>query len=283
MSRSRRIAATGALASLLVLAACQAGTSSSPSASSNPCCRATPRLPHPSPPGRNRAQRSTGFAGKLVICIDIPYPPQEFFDANQQPTGPTSRSARRSPSGLGSPRWSRTRLRHDHRGVNGRQVRHHRVCPEHQRRPAQAGRHDPVLQGRPVVRGRQGQPEGNQGADDLCGKQIGAESGTTEAFYVEGRPATQGGGLAKERRRQEPAVTDPNSTRRTATRFSRCSPAPSTRTSPTPRWRLTMRTRTPHNSNFRQRRAAWDQGGISVPKDKTGLSDAVVTGVQVDD
>ena len=36
---------------------------------------------------RVRRRGQLEFPGKLVICSDIPYPPQEFFDDNGNPIG----------------------------------------------------------------------------------------------------------------------------------------------------------------------------------------------------
>ena len=38
-------------------------------------------------PGGSNFARSAGQKGKLLICTDFPYPPQEFFDENGKPAG----------------------------------------------------------------------------------------------------------------------------------------------------------------------------------------------------
>lgn len=83
-----------ALAALLLLAGCAVqGVSraslsttaqSTPEASPGRPVGASPTavLDLPAPPGDELL-----FAGRLLICSDLPYPPQEFFDEDGQPTG----------------------------------------------------------------------------------------------------------------------------------------------------------------------------------------------------
>ena len=74
------------------------------------------------------------FPGKLVVCSDIPYPPQEYFDANGNPIGSDIEIATEIATRLGLERPDRELgLRHDHRGRDRRQVRHHHLGPEHHR------------------------------------------------------------------------------------------------------------------------------------------------------
>ena len=82
----------------IVLAAALAGCAASPvgPASQTPRPTATPTAPT-SPSGQPSADASRAafsvpasellFDGQLLICSDLPYPPQEFFDSEGNPTG----------------------------------------------------------------------------------------------------------------------------------------------------------------------------------------------------
>ena len=90
MSVFTRKATIGLVAALLVLAACQSNNSPSPSAGGNASAGASASQAAASTAPSPVATVPTdqlAFAGKLLVCVDIPYPPQEFFDANGQPTG----------------------------------------------------------------------------------------------------------------------------------------------------------------------------------------------------
>ena len=90
----RRVGGLAAVA-LLVVAACTSGATPSPTSvptvspeasvpattEASPSAVASPTAVATVPDGQ------LIFAGKLVICSDIPYPPQEFFDAQGNPTG----------------------------------------------------------------------------------------------------------------------------------------------------------------------------------------------------
>ena len=88
-SRARVAVALTALFALL--AACSA-SSASPSASASVSSAASAPAPSASASSAPSAVASVpadqlAFAGKLVICSDIPYPPQEFFDDSGNPVG----------------------------------------------------------------------------------------------------------------------------------------------------------------------------------------------------
>src|SRR5207249_7028049 len=81
MHLTPRKGAIGAIVALLILAACQANNAgTSPSASA--AIQSTAARPVATVP-----TDQLKFAGKLVACIDIPYPPQESFDDQGNPQG----------------------------------------------------------------------------------------------------------------------------------------------------------------------------------------------------
>lgn len=81
MHLTSRKGAIGAIAALLILAACTANTGTSPS-TSIAASQSTAASPVATVPTDQLM-----FPGKLVACIDIPYPPQESFDDNGNPQG----------------------------------------------------------------------------------------------------------------------------------------------------------------------------------------------------
>ena len=89
MSLFMRRAAIAPLAILLLLAACQSTGSPSPSAAAS-AEASTPASVEasvaPSPVATVPVDELT-VAEHLVACIDIPYPPQEFFDEQGNPIG----------------------------------------------------------------------------------------------------------------------------------------------------------------------------------------------------
>ena len=281
MSRSRRIAATGALASLLVLAACQAGTSSSPSASSNPSVAATASVAASVAPLPVATVPSDqlNLAGNLVICSDIPYPPQEFFDANQQPTGSDIDIGAEIAKRLGlamvvensvfdtiiaAVTGGKCDIIISAQNINAERVKQVDMIPYFE-----AGQSFMVPTGN---------PKAIKVLDDLCGKQIGAESGTTEAFYVEGSDQYQGGGLAKEcADKSQPAPILKQYQKDSDTILALQSGAIDVYFGDTP---VVVNYANTNPTQFELSTVPPLPGikeGISVPKDKTGLRDAVVT------
>jgi polar amino acid transport system substrate-binding protein len=138
------------------------------------------------------------FAGKLVICSDIPYPPQEFFDAQGNATG--------SDIDLGFEIGRRLGLIAEIENsvfdtiiaaVTGGKcdiiISAQNITPE---RAKQVDMIPYFMAGQAFLVAK-GNPKAIKTIDDLCGKSIAAESGTTEAFYVQGSDQYKGDGLTK--------------------------------------------------------------------------------------
>ncbi|HXR27689.1 MAG TPA: ABC transporter substrate-binding protein, partial [Candidatus Baltobacteraceae bacterium] len=137
------------------------------------------------------------FPGKLVICSDIPYPPQEFFDANGNPTG--------SDIDLGAEIARRLGLTVEVQNsvfdtiiaaltggkcdiiISAQNITSDRVKQVDMIPYFQAGQSFVVATGN---------PKNIKGQNDLCGKTIGAETGTTEVDYLNGTGDYQGQGLS---------------------------------------------------------------------------------------
>ena len=129
-------------------------------------------------------------AGKLTVCSDIPYPPQEFFDANGNPTG--------SDIDIGAEIAKRLGL---DMAVNN-------TVFDTIIAALQGGKCDIIISAQNITRDRikqvdmipyfqagqsfvvaKGNPKGITATTDLCGKNIAAETGTTEVNYLRA-PAT---------------------------------------------------------------------------------------------
>ncbi len=134
--------------------------------------------------------------GKLLICSDIPYPPQEFFDANGNPTG--------SDIEIGFEIANRLGLQ----GVVVNSVFDTIIAA------VTSGKCDIIISAQNITADRQkqvsmipyfqagqsmvvakGNPQNINAPTDLCGKSAAAESGTTEADYLQGTGDYKGKGL----------------------------------------------------------------------------------------
>ncbi len=137
------------------------------------------------------------FPGKLVVCSDIPYPPQEFFDASGNPTGSDIDIATEIANRLG------LQIQVENAvfdtiiaAVTGGKcdivVSAQNITPDRQKQVDmvayfQAGQSFVVAKGN---------PKGINTTDDLCGKAIAAETGTTEVDYLNGTGDYKGKGLS---------------------------------------------------------------------------------------
>ncbi len=139
MSLFMRRAAIAPLAILLLLAACQSNASPSPSAVASQPASAAPSLEAsvaPTPVATVPVEELT-VAEHLVACIDIPYPPLEFFDDQGNPTGSDIDIATEIAHRLGlGIRIENSVFDTIIAAVTGGQVRHHRLGPEHHDRAA---------------------------------------------------------------------------------------------------------------------------------------------------
>jgi polar amino acid transport system substrate-binding protein len=137
--------------------------------------------------------------GHLTICSDIPYPPQEYFDANGNPTG--------SDIDLGSEIANRLGLK----------VAIQNTVFDTIIAALQGGKCDIVMSAQNITADRlkqvdmipffeagqsfvvaKGNPDAIKTPDDLCGKSVGVENGTTEADHLNGTgDYKSSGGLSK--------------------------------------------------------------------------------------
>lgn len=137
-------------------------------------------------------------AGRLTICSDIPYPPQEFFDDAGNPTG--------SDIDLGSEIATRLGLT---MAVNN-------TVFDTIIAALQGGKCDIIISAQNITSDRikqvdmipyfqagqsfvvaKGNPSAINATTDLCGKTVATETETTEAHYIEGTGDYKGAGLTQ--------------------------------------------------------------------------------------
>ena len=205
---SRRLGALAA-AALFVVGACSSGATPSPSVAPSPSPATSPSAmasgeasasPSPAASATPVAQVPADqllFPGKLVVCSDIPYPPQEFFDANGNPTGSDIEIAQGIAQRLG------LQLQVENAvfdtiiaAVNGGKC--DIIISAQNITPARTQQVDmiPYFKAGQSFVVAKGNPAGIKTTDDLCGKAIGAETGTTEVDYLNGTGDYQGKGLS---------------------------------------------------------------------------------------
>lgn len=193
MKKSYAILTTLVLGSL-VLAACATPTEAPPVVETvvvtsvvteaAPAATAAPAMPTPvaSVDPASLAQK-----GKLLICTDFPYPPQEFFDENGNPAGLDIEIGTEIANRLGL------------------QVQFVNSVFDTIIAAVTSGKCDIILSAQNITADRQkqvsmipyfqagqsmvaakGNPDKISAPIDLCGKSAAAESGTTEADYLQG-------------------------------------------------------------------------------------------------
>ncbi len=138
------------------------------------------------------------LAGKLVICSDIPYPPQEFFDDQGNPVGSDIEIAQEIAKRLGlaaeiqnsvfdtiiaALKGGKCDIIASAQNITNERIKQVDMIPFFQ-----AGQSFVVAKGN---------PKGIKVQDDLCGKSIAAETGTTEVDYLNGTGDYKGQGLSK--------------------------------------------------------------------------------------
>ncbi len=137
------------------------------------------------------------FPGKLEVCIDIPYPPQESFDDKGNPTGSDVDIAAEIANRLGltmqvensvfdtiiaALTGGKCDIIVSAQNITADRVKQVDMVPYFQ-----AGQSFVVAKGNPA---------GIKTQDDLCGKKIAAETGTTEIDYLNGTGDYAGKGLS---------------------------------------------------------------------------------------
>jgi polar amino acid transport system substrate-binding protein len=200
-----RVAGLAAAAALI--AACTGTTPSVPpsaaSAAASAVASAAPSVASPVVSAAASAVASIAAdqlitADKLTACIDIPYPPQEFFDDQGNPTGSDVDIGAEIAKRLGlqlavnntvfdtiiaALQGQKCDLIISAQNITSDRVKQVDMIPYFQ-----AGQSFVVAKGN---------PKGINTTDDLCGKSVAAETGTTEVDYLEGTHDYKGKGLTQ--------------------------------------------------------------------------------------
>ncbi len=191
MHLTRRKGAIGAIVALLILAACTANTGTSPSTSvgASPSTAASPVATVPTD--------QLMFTGKLVACIDIPYPPQESFDDNGNPQGSDVDIIHEIATRLGLTLVVQNSV-------------FSTIIPA-----LTGGKCDVIISAQNINPDRlkvvdmipyfkagqafvaaKGNPKGIKTKDDLCGKVVAVQEATTELDFLQGTGDYKGAGLS---------------------------------------------------------------------------------------
>jgi polar amino acid transport system substrate-binding protein len=179
----------GATILALVIGAC-GGTTASPSPGAGPTPWASPIATVPSD--------QLLFADKLVICSDMPYAPQEYFDANGKPIG--------SDIEIGQGIASRLGLTMEVVNSYFDTIIPALTAPKcdiiisaMNINPDRLDAIDlvPYFQAGQAFLVQKGNPDNIQTAEDLCGKKVAVQAGTTMLDYISGTGDYSGAGLTK--------------------------------------------------------------------------------------
>jgi polar amino acid transport system substrate-binding protein len=135
--------------------------------------------------------------GKLMICTDFPYPPQEFYDDNGNPQGTDIEIGTELATRLGlKVEFVNSVFDSIVAAVAGGKcdiiISAMNITPDRQKQVSMI----PYFKAGQSFVAAKGNPENINGPMDLCGKSAAAESGTTEAFYLAGEDMYKGKGLS---------------------------------------------------------------------------------------
>ncbi len=143
---------------------------------------------------------ATAEKGKLLICSDIPYPPQEFFDDQGNPTGSDIDIGNEIGKRLGlQVVWVNSVFDTIIAAVTSGKcdiiISAQNITADRQKQVSMI----PYFQAGQSMVAAKGNPDNITGPMDLCGKSAAAESGTTEADYLQGTGDYKStGGLTQE-------------------------------------------------------------------------------------
>jgi polar amino acid transport system substrate-binding protein len=193
-----RKATIGLVAALLLLAACQSAASPSPSSGGTVSSGPSPSAAAVASPVASVPADQLAFAGILTTCIDIPYPPQEFFDNQGNPTGSDVDIANEIAKRLGlASRIENSVFSTIIEAVTGGKcdiiVSAQNITTDRLKQVNMV----PYFKAGQAFVVAKGNPAGIKAELDLCGKKVAAETGTTEVDYVNGTGDYKGGGLNK--------------------------------------------------------------------------------------
>jgi polar amino acid transport system substrate-binding protein len=140
-----------------------------------------------------------GQKGRLLICSDLPYPPQEFFDENGNPVGMDIDMGKEIGARLGLKvefvnSVFDTIVAAVLSGKCDIVISATNVTADRSKQVSMI----PYFQAGQAFVALKGNPENINGPMDLCGKSAAAESGTTEVDYLQGTGDYKGNGLTQQ-------------------------------------------------------------------------------------
>jgi len=176
-----------AISAALILSACAPAAVATPEAS-------VPTAVVSLPAGVTLAQKN-----HLLICTDFPYPPQEFFDDNGDPQGLDVEIGTEIANRLGlKVQFINSVFDTIIAAVNSGKcdivLSAQNVTADRQKQVSMI----PYFQAGQSFLALKGNPDNINGASDLCGKSAAAESGTTEADYLQGTGDYKDKGLTQD-------------------------------------------------------------------------------------
>jgi polar amino acid transport system substrate-binding protein len=188
MHLTSRKGAIGAIVALLILAACTANTGTSPSQA----IQSTAASPVATVP-----TDQLKFPGKLVACIDIPYPPQESFDDQGNPQGSDVDIAAAIASRLGltlnvQNSVFSTIIAALTGGKCDIVISAQNINPDRLKVVDMI----PYFKAGQSFVAAKGNPKNIKSKDDLCGKVVAVQEATTELDFLQGTGDYKGAGLS---------------------------------------------------------------------------------------
>jgi polar amino acid transport system substrate-binding protein len=137
--------------------------------------------------------------GRLLICTDFPYPPQEFFDENGDPQGLDVEIGTEIANRLGLKvqyvnSVFDTIIAAVKSGKCDIIISAQNITADRQKEVSMI----PYFQAGQAFVVQKGNPANIQTVTDLCEKSVAAESGTTEADYIQGTGDMKGKGMPVE-------------------------------------------------------------------------------------
>jgi polar amino acid transport system substrate-binding protein len=135
------------------------------------------------------------FPGKLVICSDLPYPPQEYFDDSGNPIGSDIEIGEGIAARLGlTAQVENSVFDTIIPALTGGKC--DIIISAQNINPERLGQVDmiPFFQAGQAFMVQAGNPANIQAAEDLCGKKIAVEAGTTMLDYLSGTGTFASGG-----------------------------------------------------------------------------------------
>jgi polar amino acid transport system substrate-binding protein len=138
------------------------------------------------------------FAGKLTVCSDLPYPPQEYFDADGNPIGSDIEIAQGIAARLGlQAEVVNSVFDTIIPALTGGKC--DIILSAQNINPDRLSQVDmiPYFQAGQAFLVQKGNPANIQVAQDLCGKKVAVEAGTTMLDYLSATGTYKGGGLPK--------------------------------------------------------------------------------------